>query len=64
MKKMKKKYFPLPDKSEEIDKTENTNKKSSENDDFENKYLNTFESEDEEQMQYESEQELDDSDEN
>lgn len=52
------------DKSEEIDKTENTNKKSSENDDFENKYLNTFESEDEEQMQYESEQELDDSDEN
>jgi len=51
------------DKAEETEK-QNTQEKLFEADDFENKYMNTFESEEEEQMQYESEQELDDSDEN
>ncbi len=52
------------DKIEDVEVIENNQEKSSEKDDFENKYLNTFESEDEEQMQYEGEQELDNSDEN
>lgn len=58
------------EKDEEVISSENTNKKLfeteevNESEDFENKYLNTFEDEDEEQMQYESEQEIDDSDEN
>lgn len=53
------------DQNEELERNENLKNKSSENDeDFENKYLNTFENEDEEQMQYESEQGLDDSEEN
>lgn len=52
------------DQNEELERNENLKNKSTENEDFENKYLNTFENEDEEQMQYESEQGLDDSEEN
>ena len=48
----------------EIVRSKDVTETMSENEDFENKYMNTFEDEDEEQMQFESEQGLEDSDEN
>lgn len=57
----------LEDKNEEeteIVRSKDVTETMSENEDFENKYMNTFEDEDEEQMQFESEQGLEDSDEN
>ena len=52
------------DQREELESKGEVGNQSSEKEDFENKYMSTFENEDEEQMQYESEQGSDDSEEN
>ena len=60
---MKKKIIS-DDQREELESKGEVGNQSSEKEDFENKYMSTFENEDEEQMQYESEQGSDDSEEN
>ena len=52
------------DQREELESKGEVGNQSSEKEDFENKYMSTSENEDEEQMQYESEQGSDDSEEN
>ena len=52
------------DQREELESKGEVGNQSSEKEDFENKYMSTFENEDEAQMQYESEQGSDDSEEN